>query len=266
MTHDTLATRTGEATSPDGTTIAWTSQGRGPALVVVNCVLVSRRTTMQPTLPRALAEYFTVVTYDRRGKGDSGNVGPYALEREIEDLEAVIAAAGGEADVYGFSSGGTLALLAAASQSASASAGAIRRVAVLEPPLFAGSDRSHHDAVARLLATDPLAAQVYFTQEVVGVPAEVVAQMPPLGDEDRRALPTLLHELSFLPGTPPERFAAATAPTLVMVSDHTDPRMGEFAAQLADAMPDCRVATLPGQWHGVDDATLTAAMVEFLQP
>jgi pimeloyl-ACP methyl ester carboxylesterase len=100
--------------SADGTPIAWSVEGGGPALVVVNCAMAWRRSTPQPQLPAALAQHFTVITYDRRGKGESGTTDPYAVDRECEDLAAVIGAAGVNASVYGFSSGALLALTAAA--------------------------------------------------------------------------------------------------------------------------------------------------------
>lgn len=120
---------TGIVSSADGTKIEWTREGTGPPLVMVHCVAVSRATSPQPTLPHALAQDFTVFTYDRRGTGTSGSTPPYSTEREFEDLAAVIGLASEPADVYGFSSGATLALLAA-------EAGVpIRRLALLEPPL-----------------------------------------------------------------------------------------------------------------------------------
>ncbi|UJH70382.1 alpha/beta fold hydrolase [Ornithinimicrobium sp. INDO-MA30-4] len=133
---------TGFVTSDDGTEIAWSRQGDGPALVMIECVGASRATSPQPTLPAALAARFSVWRYDRRGKGDSGNNQPYAVEREFEDLAAVIGlVGGGPVDIYGFSSGATLALLAA-------EAGLpIRRLALLEPPLNLESDHEH--ALAR---------------------------------------------------------------------------------------------------------------------
>ena len=111
---DEPAPVTGTTTSADGTEIAWTRQGSGPDLVMIHCVATSRERTPQPTLPDALAEHFTVWTYDRRGTGASGDGGEYAVEREIEDLAAMVGLASGPVTVYGFSSGATLALLAAA--------------------------------------------------------------------------------------------------------------------------------------------------------
>ncbi len=100
-------------TSRDGTRIAYEQHGSGPALIIVLGVLADRRLASTPHLTELLAKDFSVYTYDRRGKGDSGDTQPYAVDREIEDLEALIDTAGGEAYVYGHSSGAALALLAA---------------------------------------------------------------------------------------------------------------------------------------------------------
>jgi pimeloyl-ACP methyl ester carboxylesterase len=102
-----------EIHSIDGTTIAFDRLGDGPPVILV-CGGSTDRTANAP-LAELLAEHFTVLNYDRRGRGDSGDTLPYAVEREVEDMEAVIAEAGGSAFVYGTSSGGALALEAAAS-------------------------------------------------------------------------------------------------------------------------------------------------------
>lgn len=257
--HDTSAApTTGVATSADGTPITWSRTGDGPALVMVHCVGVSRATTPQPTLPDALAEHFTVWTYDRRGKGESGSGDSYAVEREFEDLAAVIALADGPVTVYGFSSGATLALLAA-------EAGVpIERLTLLEPPLFADADPegAFRAAGEAKLAEGNEVLQRWFQTDVVGVPAEILDQMPP-SEEDLRQAPTLLHELTFLPGTPATRFSSVQQPTLVIASAVTAPEMLTFVDDLADALPYGKKAVLPGEWHGVDDATLTRAIVDF---
>src|SRR5687768_1328638 len=93
--------------SKDGTTIAYEKSGKGPALILVGGALAGR--TGGSELAQLLAPHFTVYSYDRRGRGDSGDTKPYAVEREVEDLEALIDAAGGAAFVYGKSSGAALA-------------------------------------------------------------------------------------------------------------------------------------------------------------
>lgn len=244
-------------TSADGTRIAYTQLGSGPPLVMVHCVGVDRASTPQPTLPEALAEHFTVVTYDRRGKGESPSEAPYAVEREIEDLAAVAGVLGGEVDVYGFSSGAVLSLLAAKGGAP------IRRLALLEPPLMPESRDEEKARLQELMATDRAAARRYFDTQIVGVPEEILDQMP-VTDRGLANAPSILHEMEFLPGTSAETFRGLETPTLLMRSDHTAPEMAVWAGELVETMPHARAVELPGQWHGVDDATLVTAIRDFL--
>ena len=127
-----------QATSRDGTAIAFDRMGEGPPLVLVDGALSHRGLGPMRGLADALAADFAVYRYDRRGRGESGDTAPYAVAREVEDLEAVIAQAGGAAAVFGISSGGALALEAAASGLPAT------RLALYEPPYGvepAGSDR-----------------------------------------------------------------------------------------------------------------------------
>src|SRR5689334_16563717 len=98
-------------TSKDGTRIAYDAQGNGPAVILIGGALNTRLSATQ--LAQPLSRHFTVYTYDRRGRGDSADTKPYAVEREVEDIEALINAAGGAANLYGHSSGAALALEAA---------------------------------------------------------------------------------------------------------------------------------------------------------
>lgn len=249
----------GTVSSADGTQIGWTRQGAGPSLVMVHCVAVSRATTPQPTLPAALAPHFTVYTYDRRGTGQSGNSGPYSVEREFEDLSAVMRLSESPVTVYGFSSGANLALQAA-------EAGLpIARLALLEPPLFDDHDPgfSLRSEAQRRIDTSLADAHSWFNTEIVGVPEEVLAELPALGDEDLENTRTIVHELTFLPGTPAHRFATVETPTLLVASDHTAPEILEWAIQLEESMPNLTRQVLPGEWHGVGDAILTQAIHDY---
>lgn len=246
--------------SRDGTEIGWSRSGSGPDLVMVHCVGASRTTTPQPTLPDALAEHFTVWTYDRRGKGKSGTTEPYAPEREFDDLAAVVALAEGRpVSGYGFSSGATLALLAAQSGVS------LDRLALLEPPMMpADPDFSLRAEAQRQIDAGLARAHQWFNTEIVGVPPEVLDQLPPLTDEDLRNTRTIVHELTFLPGTSAERFVDVSVPTLLIASDTTDPGMLDDVQHFARTVPAATARVLPGEWHGVDDATLTAAIREFI--
>lgn len=252
----------GMTTSSDGTRIAWSSRGSGPPLVMVHSVAASREASPQPTLPSALAAHYTVFTYDRRGTGESSNSEPYAVEREFEDLTAVIQLTGGAADAYGFSSGATLALLA------SISGVPIGRLALLEPPLNPEEDPGGtiRAEAQRRVDHDLADARDWFNREIVGIPADVLAQFGTPTEQELQNTRTIVHELTFLPGTFPGRFSAVTVPTLLLASDHTAPELLQWAQQLDDAIPDSHYQVLPGEWHGVDDGTLTAAISGFLDP
>src|SRR5258706_12411707 len=131
--------------SADGTAIAFTRAGSGPALVLVDGAMCYRGMGPLTPLAERLTDHFTVYTYDRRGRGESGDTLPFAVEREIEDLEVLLAHAGGSAHAYGISSGAALVLRAAA-------AGVPwRRLALFEPP-FVGPKQDYTRELAELLA------------------------------------------------------------------------------------------------------------------
>jgi Alpha/beta hydrolase family len=151
-------------TSPDGTTIAYDQSGEGPPLILVGGTFNDRQTTAP--LAAALAPHFTAVSYDRRGRGDSTDTAPYAVEREVEDLGSVVGALGGSAFVFGHSSGAALALAAAASGFASAgSSGWLQRGAKTVADTVPGAqhrilDGGFHEIPPELLAP---ALQAFFT-------------------------------------------------------------------------------------------------------
>ena len=249
----------GVVTSADGTRIAWTRQGDGRPIVMVSPVMACRERSPQPGLPAALAEGYAVVTYDRRGTGES-HEDPgvtYSVEREFDDLAAVLELAGPGASVYGFSSGATLVLLGAAHGLP------IARLLLLEPPLVADPDLMPLEEARQRLALDPADARRWFDEEVTGIPAEIRAQFPPPDQLDLANAPAMLHELAFLPGTTAEQFRTVSVPTLLMASDHTAPGLLEATHALGRALPHAVVRVLPGQWHGVPDADLVAEVDAF---
>src|SRR5215510_1242343 len=125
-----IAFQPGRVVSNDGTLIAYDRIGAGPPVILVDGALCSRALGPMPGIARLLAERFSVFTYDRRGRGDSGDTAPYAVERELDDLDALIREAGGAAHVFGISSGAVLALTAAARGLR------ITRLAVYEAPFI----------------------------------------------------------------------------------------------------------------------------------
>lgn len=257
--------------SRDGTRIAFDRSGEGPALVLVGGALQHR--AIDPSTARLaelLAPRLTVVRYDRRGRGDSGDTTPYAVERELEDLDALIRDAGGSAFVFGMSSGAILALDAAARGSA------ITRLALYEPPFIVDDTRppvpaDYTERLTELLAGGrPGDAVELFMTEAVGVSSPTVASMRP--SPFWPALEGVAHTLPYddaitsatLSGRPlpAGRWTTVTAPTLVIDGD-ASPAWARNAVQaLVDVLPDARRRTLEGQTHQVDPEVLAPVLRE----
>src|SRR5262245_58098895 len=241
-------------TSKDGTTIAYDQTGTGPPLVLVDGALNSRVFGLNGPLAAILADRFTVVTYDRRGRGDSGDTPPYAVQREIEDLAAVIDATGGPAYVYGISSGAGLAL-----ETACAVPAKVSKLALYEPPFVVDDTRPPvpDDAIRQvtdLLARNRRGAAVkLFLREDAQVPVAFVTLMPlmPAWGKLKAAAHTLPHDLMIMDGgqrgrpLQPGRWAPLTAPTLVMAGGKSPAWLQNAARALAEALPDASHRTLP---------------------
>jgi pimeloyl-ACP methyl ester carboxylesterase len=253
-------------TSRDGTTIAFDRLGDGPPVVLV-CGGSTDRMANAP-LAELLAEHFNVFNYDRRGRGDSGDAAPYAVEREVEDLDAVIDAGGGSAFVYGTSSGAALALEAAASGLA------ITKLAMWEPPFSLDeSSRPPQDQVERydemVSAGRRGDAVEYFMTKVVGLPSEFVAyaRTQPFWQKQEELAHTLAYDATIMGdySLPVERVASVVAPTLVMAGGESLPFMRETARALADVIPDAHRRILEGQEHNVAPEALAPVVVEFFK-
>ncbi|MDY7228799.1 alpha/beta fold hydrolase [Hyalangium rubrum] len=254
--------------SKDGTPIAYEKLGSGPALILVDGALCSRRFGPMPKLAPLLAQRFTVFVYDRRGRGDSGDTQPYAKERELEDLDALIQAAGGSAFVVGLSSGGALALEAAASGLN------IQKLVAYEPPYVAQHDarhaQAHHEAqLQRLLAEGRRGHAVkYFMRDMVGAPGFMVVMMQLMRGVWKK-LEAVAHTLPYdarIMGDfsiPKTRFASIKVPSLVMYGGKTDAKLKMAAEAIADIVPGARRRTLDGQTHNVNPKVLTPAVVEY---
>jgi len=256
-------------TSKDGTTIAFDRTGEGPPIVVVGGAL-STRGAAEP-LAGLLAPSFTVYAYDRRARGDSGDTPPYAVEREVEDIQALVEDAGGSAFAFGHSSGGVLALEAAAQTLG------ISKLALYEPPFIV--DNSHpplpNDYIERLTelaSTDRRGDAVqYFMVTGVGVPIEAVASMREASFWP--ALEAVAHTLSYdgrimgdhMSGKPlpSDRWASVTIPTLVIDGGESPPWQRNAVQGLVDVLPDAQRRTIEGQTHDVDPALLAPVLEEF---
>lgn len=244
-------------TSADGTRIAYDTNGSGPALVIVEGAMCQRSMGAAQTLREQLGERFTVHAYDRRGRGESG-VGetPHSVEREVEDLAAVIEATGGTPFVFGASSGAALALEAAR-------AGVpMERLAVYEAPFIL--DSSHRpndpDLVERfeeMIARGEHGKAVKSFMRVVGAPAPMVALMPlfPVWKKLTAVAPTLPNDfrivLEFEQGRPlPEGYYADVKPETVVIAGGKSPEyMRNAQAAVAAQLPHGRLVTLKGQTH-----------------
>lgn len=258
--------------SKDGTTIAFSRTGTGPALIFVDGALCSRAFGPAENVAKELAPHFTVLTYDRRGRGESGNTKPYAVPREVEDLDAVIQAAGGSAFVAGVSSGAVLALEAASHGAA------IRKLALYEAPLMVDDTRTPLSddflpELERMIAEDRRGDAVKHFMKLVQVPALgiFIMQLMPAWKKLKSAAPTLVHDMTMLSpyqrGTPlpADRWSAVTQPTLVMDGGKSPVWMRNAQHALASAVPGAKARTLEGQTHIVNARALAPAIVEFFQ-
>lgn len=252
--------------SADGTPIAFDRYGAGPPVIMTVGAFNSRATT-EP-LAKTLAQRFTVLNYDRRGQGDSGDTAPYSVEREIEDIAALIAEAGGSAAVFGYSSGATLALKAAASGLP------VSRLVLYGPPFRTGDSHPGLPAnFARQLADLAAAgrrgdAVELYQTKAVGIPEAVVAQMrhAPF----RPGLEALAHTLAYDAAIigdlslPTELLTALSVPALVITGEQSPPFLRAAAQAAAVALPNGRLASLPEQTHDINPEATAPVMTKFL--
>lgn len=256
--------------SADGTTIAYDAVGEGPLVVLVGGAFCDRRTFAE--LTEALAgEGFRAVSYDRRGRGDSSDTAPYAVEHEIEDLDAVAAAEGrgGPVHAFGVSSGGALVLQALAAGSR------VDRAAVFEPPYrIEGAPPAPEDYVgtlSRLAAADDRAGMIeYFHTRAVGMPAETLEPMKasPGWASMLAIAPTLVYD-GLVMGSdeaplPVAMLEGIGVPVLAVTSSGTAlPWLSGTAQAVADVLPDGRQTRLDGGFHQVSPAVLAPALAAF---
>jgi pimeloyl-ACP methyl ester carboxylesterase len=252
-------------TSKDGTIIAYDRMGQGAPVILVTGASVDRQANLP--LAEALKQHFTIFNYDRRGRGASGDTLPYAVEREIEDIDAVISAAGGSAFLFGFSSGAALSLKAAASGLP------IRKLALWEPPYIVEGSRPRPPADNAKTLIDLVAAGrrgdavEFFMVEIVGLPPEVVsdARSQPSWTAQEALAHTLLYDTTILDdySLPIVSAARVKTPTLVSAGGADFPWIRDSAQALVELIPDAKIHLLDGQGHNVDPAVLAPVLVEF---
>ncbi|MER7865189.1 alpha/beta fold hydrolase [Amycolatopsis japonica] len=258
-------------TSQDGTTIAYTRTGSGPAVILVDGAMCHREFGPAKPLAAELAAHFTVYTYDRRGRGESGDTAPFSVAREVEDIAALIKEAGGTAHVYGISSGAALALEAA-------KAGLpITKLAVYEfplvvddtrPPVPADYDERLEKAIA---AGKPGTAIKTFMREGVRVPAPVVFMMQfmPAWPKLKKVAPTLRYDAALFDGLhdgtplPEGRWASVSVPTLVMDGGKSPAWVRNGVAALAKAVPGAEHRTIEGQTHMLKPKAVAPILIEY---
>jgi pimeloyl-ACP methyl ester carboxylesterase len=252
-------------TSRDGTRIAFERLGSGPAVVLVCGGSVDR--TSNAGLAAILASDFTVYNFDRRGRGDSGDTAPYAIEREIEDIEAVIDAAGGSAGVYGTSSGAGLVLYAAERLG-----GKVTKAALWEPPYIVDENaRPPKDQVQqyeKMIAEGRRGdAAEYFMTQVVRMPAEFAAyaKTQPWWEGQKALAHTLAYDARIMGNYAPpvDRAKAVKTPTIVITGTKSMPFMAETADVLASALPSGESRSLEGQEHNVAPEAIAPVLKEF---
>lgn len=259
-----------EVRSADGTPIAFERRGSGPPLIIVDGALCYREMGPGAKLAKALAPHFTVFSYDRRGRGASGDAGRYEVEREVQDIQALIAEAGGSAGLFGHSSGAVLALETAKRTPA------VEKLALYEAPLIVDDSRApmpkpYPAALSACIAAGRHGEAVRMFMVQVGLPAPIIAllRLTPMWSKLTAIAHTLVYDDAILTGlqrgqpVPAGRWAQVTAPALVMVGGKSPAWFDHGARGLAHALPDARHLVIAGQRHNVKAKAVASALVEF---
>jgi pimeloyl-ACP methyl ester carboxylesterase len=253
--------------SKDGTAIAFEKLGNGEPVILVDGALCSRSFGPLPKLAQLLARHFTVFNYDRRGRNESGDTPPYAVEREVEDIEALTAKSGGSACVFGTSSGAALAL-AAAARGAN-----IKKLALYEPPFIAGrgarsAPPDSEAQLKRLIAAGRRGDAVqFFMVDMVGMPAIFcyILRVLPIWPKLKGVAHTLPYDAAVLGdfSLPRERAASVAVPTLVIGGEKSPLELRSAVRAVAETVPAAKLRMLKGQTHNVSVKVLAPVLVEF---
>jgi pimeloyl-ACP methyl ester carboxylesterase len=251
--------------SSDGTTIAFDRLGEGRPVILVSGASTAR--AIHAELAELLAADFEVVNYDRRGRGDSGDTPPYTIQREVEDLHAVLTEAGGAAAVFGNSSGAVLALHAAAAGLP------LTKLALWEPPFMTDPDAPRRQQAYLAQLTELLDAgrrgdAMALFMKSIGLPEAMIAGMrqAPMWPGMEALAPTLVYDATIMGDSmvPTGLVASVTAPTLVLDGSDTRAWAASSAQALTAALPNPQRRTLNGQNHAVAWDVLAPVLREFL--
>jgi len=257
--------------SKDGTAIAFDRIGDGPPVILIDGALCYRAFGSSRPLAKLLAQHFTVFTYDRRGRGDSGDTAPYAVEREVEDIEALVNEAGGAAFTWGISSGAVLALEATNRLTG------IKKVAVYEAPFIV--DDSHPATkdnwvrINQAVAANRRNDAVKFFLKLVGLPAFFIALMRlmPVWSKLKAVAHTIPYDGAIVQDNqrgkplPVDRWTSVTVPTLVMDGGKSPGWIRQANRSLANVLPNAKHCTLEGQTHMVKAEALAPTLVDFFK-
>lgn len=262
---DTMKT----VTSKDGTKIAYDKSGQGPVVILIGGALVT--SSAHAELAELLSKDFTVFNYDRRGRGESGDTKPYSVQREIEDIQAIIDEAGGSAYLYGISSGACLAVEAAA-----ALGDPVKKLAIYEAPYdeaegVAEQWKTYSSELNQLLAADRNGEAVELHMKIVGLSDAAIAalKLSPRWTEMKTLAPTIAYDVAIVGedrSIPVERASGIKATTLIMdggASLESMPFMRVSADKLAKTIPGAQRHTIEGQAHNVDNKALAAVLKTF---
>lgn len=255
-------------TSKDGTKIAYEKVGHGQAVILVLGALNSRKSGSK--LAKLLAPHFTVVSYDRRGRGDSTDTAPYSPQREVEDIAALIEAVEEPVYLYGHSSGAAIAL-----QAASKLGKQVRKLAIYEAPysLDGGARKAaseYYGQLKKLLKNGRKRDAVALFIRSVGVSDKQIQAMRrmPMWRGLETMAPTLAYDSEILGkghALPTSLLKGISTSTLVMHGGAGAPAMRDAAQAISEAIPNAQLRTLAGQTHGVSPKVLVPVLIEFFQ-
>ncbi len=261
-------------TSTDGTKIAYTQEGSGPALVLVDGAMCYRRAGTTPEMMPELSKNFTVYAYDRRGRDESEDTQPYAIEREIEDLKAIMDAAGGNPYVCGFSSGAALAFYGVAAGLKP------KKLVLYEAPFVVVDDSDAKPPADCVAALDAMIAQnhradavSYFMKTLIGVPSIFLIMMKLFMRKNWQNCLFVAHTLPYdirimdqtKWRTPTAAAANITAPTMVIYGEKTAAKLAKASRSLAAAIPKAELKPLAGASHMIKASLLEPVLQEYFK-